>query len=226
MSKTRLDLFTCPQCRKPWKVQIWESVNVTLEPELREKVLSAELWNWKCPHCGHQMHLQWGTVYHDMEHKFMIIYKIQDDDITPETKYAKLELPGMLAGQFDDCTIRTVYDFHSFLERIELLEKELDDIAIEHMRYSLSHFVYPEIAARGDSFFFHAVQQSQNLERKYGEMVFHLDNSTDGQPYTIEVPMQVYYEHKYAVENDSRFQLNGNTCVDQEWIEQQLKRYN
>ena len=72
MSKTRLIKRTCEKCHKEFECDIYESVNVTLDPELREKVLSGEIYKTVCPNCGEVEVSAHPLLYHDMDKKFMI----------------------------------------------------------------------------------------------------------------------------------------------------------
>ena len=72
MSKTRLIKKTCSKCNKEYEYNIFESVNVTLDPELREKVFSGEIYKTVCPHCGEVEVSAYPLLYHDMDKKFMV----------------------------------------------------------------------------------------------------------------------------------------------------------
>ena len=72
MSKIRRIKLVCEECGKEFESTHFDSVNVTLDPNLREQALSGEVFTKKCPHCGHE-HFHFGDLlYHDMEHGFMI----------------------------------------------------------------------------------------------------------------------------------------------------------
>ena len=62
----------CEECGKVFDVTIYESINVTLNPELKEKVIHGDIYCFECPYCHHQHYIQYPFLYHDMEHKFMI----------------------------------------------------------------------------------------------------------------------------------------------------------
>lgn len=72
MSKISKIKKTCHHCNKEYEADIFESVNVTLDPELREKVLSGEIYKTTCPHCGKDEVNAYPILYHDMEKKFMV----------------------------------------------------------------------------------------------------------------------------------------------------------
>ena len=74
MSQLRKETIECPHCHQEGKFDLWTSVNVDLDPELREKIFSEELFMYHCPHCGKVTGIPAGTLYHDMTHGFMIFF--------------------------------------------------------------------------------------------------------------------------------------------------------
>lgn len=72
MSQVRKETIECPHCHQEGEYDLWTSVNVDLDPELREKIFSDELLMYHCPHCGKVTGIPAGTLYHDMTHGFMI----------------------------------------------------------------------------------------------------------------------------------------------------------
>lgn len=74
MSQLRKENIECPHCHQEGEFDLWTSVNVDLNPELREKVFSNELFVYRCPHCGQVTGIPAGTLYHDMTHGFMIFF--------------------------------------------------------------------------------------------------------------------------------------------------------
>lgn len=64
--------LTCPECGEEFDFELYESVNVTLNPELKEKVLDGSIFAPICPKCGHFEVLIHPFLYHDMEKNYMI----------------------------------------------------------------------------------------------------------------------------------------------------------
>ena len=64
--------LTCPKCGEQFEFNLYESVNATLDPELREKVIWGGLFAAVCPKCHHFEVLVHPFLYHDMNRKFMI----------------------------------------------------------------------------------------------------------------------------------------------------------
>ena len=67
MSKNSIKPFTCPTCRNKGDFKMYDSVNVSLDPALREKVLSGEIFEWSCPQCGKAFSIRHDLLYHDMD---------------------------------------------------------------------------------------------------------------------------------------------------------------
>lgn len=51
---------------------MWSSVNVTIDPELKEQLFNAEINRFACKRCGHEAFMPVSLLYHDMEGKFCI----------------------------------------------------------------------------------------------------------------------------------------------------------
>ena len=46
MSRNHIEKVTCPGCGKEADFTVWDSVNTTLEPDLKEKVLTGDLFKF------------------------------------------------------------------------------------------------------------------------------------------------------------------------------------
>lgn len=81
MSEVKKETIICPHCQAKGKMDIWNSVNVDLDPKLREKIFNEELFLYHCPNCGETTGVPYGTLYHDMTHHFMLFFDffIPDD---------------------------------------------------------------------------------------------------------------------------------------------------
>ena len=66
MSMPNETMITCPSCGNEQKFTIWNSVNVSLSPELKQKIISGELINFCCDKCGDKSRLVYPMLYHDI----------------------------------------------------------------------------------------------------------------------------------------------------------------
>lgn len=69
---------TCPQCGHEQETLVWNSINVTRDPELKQKLFNGELNVFKCNTCKHTGLINAPLLYHDMERKYCVQYYPQE----------------------------------------------------------------------------------------------------------------------------------------------------
>jgi len=74
MTKRRRELLKCPDCGRNEEVELFESINVTLHPELKKKLFNCEINVFNCSHCGFRAFVPLSLMYHDMESKICVQY--------------------------------------------------------------------------------------------------------------------------------------------------------
>lgn len=216
MSQVSKEEIICPKCQAKGEFEVWESMNVDLDPTLRDKVLNEKAFIYTCPECGHQIGIPYGTLYHDMTHHFMLFF----DFFKPEDfNYEPIEIP--VLPSTDNYIYRHVTGLWALKEKIYILEKGLNDIAIERMKYMLTHVVSPEMATNKIELFFGDVEIDDDQPEK-GTMRFIFHDKND-EPMIWQVSMQMYYEHCLACDLDPRMKCEGCMNIDAGWIERQLK---
>lgn len=219
MSQVRKEIIECPHCHAEGEFDLWTSVNVDLDPELREKIFSEELFMYHCPTCGKITGIPAGTLYHDMSHKFMLFFEF----FKPEDfDYSPMDMPEGPLGVQEGYTMRIVYDLMRLKEKIVILEHGLNDVAIERQKYMISHVIMPEIAQKGYELYF-AKTEEPDEEFEHGKIFFFYDDEEKQQTITVRFAMDNYYEHKLACELDPRMAVNGCMCVDEGWMSKQMK---
>lgn len=62
----------CPECNIKQNVTIWESVNVTLDPDLKEKLFQGRINVFQCQKCGVRALIPVPLLYHDMTKRFCV----------------------------------------------------------------------------------------------------------------------------------------------------------
>lgn len=218
MSKHCIEHIACPQCSSKGEFIIWESVNVDLNPELRDKIFKDETFLWTCPRCGEQVYVPYDMLYHNMEKQFMLFYS----PFEPETgKYEPLDLPSDLF--LDDYTIRKVYGLKEFKEKIRILECGLNDIVIERMKFMETHILHPYMASNDIELLFHLSNgKDEEIAKEFGDITF-LFKDVDNEVRLCGHSMNYYYELLEAVRIDSRMHAPSGICIDQEWIGNQLR---
>lgn len=218
MSKFHKEEIICPKCQEKGEFDLWESMNVDLDPDLREKVFSDKAFLYVCPQCGQHIVVPYGTLYHDMKHKFMLFF----DFFKPEDfDYSPLEIPNEFG--LEGYTYRVVCGLSQLKEKILILEKGLDDLVIEHMKYMISHVIMPEIAEKGYHLFFDHTEEGTE-EFPFGTIYFCYDDPEQEKIFTIRFAMDNYHEHRLACEMDPRMHIENGMCIDEDWMSIQMKK--
>jgi hypothetical protein len=211
--------MVCPHCLKEGLFDFWMSINVDSDPELRKKIFSDDMFTYKCPHCGYVTRVPFSFSYHDKKHHFMLFYDlIRSDDYD----YEPLGIPEEAFKKNDYRIIREVYGINQLREKILILEKGLNDVAIERQKYMITHFIIPDLAKNGTEFFFHHTEEPTD-EFPYGTIFFVYYDEKEEKVVKVHFAMDDYYEHCKSCDMDPRMEVRGVTCVDEGWISKQLK---
>lgn len=121
MSVLREDSFTCPHCEEKGPLTVWGSVNVTRDPDARRKLEDLSLFEWECPNCGKVCLVLHPCMYHDMANEFMVWFAPDGEEIQEVEQFAQL----------DRYVLRTARTPNEFREKVNILERGLDDRAVE-----------------------------------------------------------------------------------------------
>ncbi len=72
MSLAGKHILQCPKCGHQQETMIWKSVNVTHEPELKNKLFAAEINALDCSQCKNRTFVNTPLMYNDMRLKFCV----------------------------------------------------------------------------------------------------------------------------------------------------------
>ena len=144
MSRNHIESVTCPGCGKEADFTVWDSVNITLDPDLREKVLTGDLFKFTCPECGHTTIVNYPVLYHDMENKIMIYFVMSEEGYQaaydactfsgfPETEDNK-DILKSFQENTHDYLYRIVFTQNSLREKINIFDRGKDDRILELMK--------------------------------------------------------------------------------------------
>jgi CpXC protein len=64
----------CPGCGKKQETMVCHTINVTLNPELREQLLKGEINVFRCESCGTKAFIETPVLYHDMTRQYSVQY--------------------------------------------------------------------------------------------------------------------------------------------------------
>ena len=138
MSMSATNTVTCPQCQHEQDFTVWQSMNVTLDPELKEQLLSGELNAFICQKCAEKTSVAYDTLYHDM--RLGLWLYLSHGDEKPGEDFSRVQ--SMMAK-----TARVPYRYRLVRNRNELVEKilifdaGLDDRMVEIFKLMLGQHI-------------------------------------------------------------------------------------
>ena len=158
MSDCRKEKINCPECGKEFEFTLWNSVNTVINPEMKAKVRSGEIFRYVCPHCGSKVTLSYPMLYHQMEDRVMIWFAPND---TVKAIEALQCTPAGMGEMFSDFVTqykkRVVSSINDLREKLAILDAGLDDCAIEFMKAFGRAQLEQELPGREIQAFFFAV---------------------------------------------------------------------
>ncbi len=134
MSKIIEEKVICPKCGKEQIVKRYESVNVTLEPELKEVIKSGYFFAFTCEECEVKIPMLYPCLYHDMENKKMVwlVPNCSEDQVKEINQInSNQDMVEDLSYGYDN---RIVKNADSFREKIVIWDEDLDDRIIEILK--------------------------------------------------------------------------------------------
>lgn len=129
MSMHHIEKLTCPKCNAEIEFLMHDTVNVTLNPENKAKILDRSLFRTECPGCGVAINVEYPILYHDMKQQIMI-QVCKDPKTAASSPRLDMQIEGfppLDAGY----RVRTVVGTDRLRERIRIFDAGLDDVAIE-----------------------------------------------------------------------------------------------
>jgi len=119
----------CPNCGKAFEVEAVAAINTERDPELKERLLSGELFIRECPHCGARTLAKFPLLYHDPAEKLMIWLSDGSADTEARMQAA------VTGNDFEGYTGRIVDTPGALIEKVKIFDAGLDDISLEMAKF-------------------------------------------------------------------------------------------
>lgn len=119
----------CPNCGKAFEVEAVAAINTERDPELKERLLSGELFLRECPHCGARTLAKFPLLYHDPAEKLMIWLSDGSADTEARMQAA------VTGNDFEGYTGRIVDTPGALIEKVKIFDAGLDDISLEMAKF-------------------------------------------------------------------------------------------
>lgn len=199
-------LVSCKNCNKQTEVELRQSINVALDPELKARVKDGSLFVWECPYCGQRNLALYQTLYHDPDAKLMVWLLPGQAQPPQAVADAVKELEGY--------TLRIVREVGDLIEKVNLHDAGLDDTVLEMCKWVMRRELADKNPDAAD-----AKLRFLRMEGADNELVMAFP--LNGQMQVINVGFNVYEDARgILMRNPSVKPADGFAQVDAAWIEQ------
>lgn len=131
MSRAEVVEIDCPECGKKQKVTIWRTINVTLDPGLKKKLLEGHINHFECRSCGTRAWLGGQfLLYHDMDRRFMVYCcpptSLDDPKFLGQFKPdGRMEMPGIPEQMSAQYHMHVVFDMGELVRYVVFRDRLL-----------------------------------------------------------------------------------------------------
>ncbi|MBF7095261.1 CpXC domain-containing protein [Streptococcus sp. HF-1907] len=132
MTSIFISSLNCPSCGEVSSFERYDRIDVSKTPQFRTSLIDWELFKFTCSHCGHQIIIDYPTLYVDEENKVIIQYlpsNCSDLGSVSSIKKVAVEL------DISKYKYRVVTNLEDFVEKVQIFSEGMDDKAIEFMKY-------------------------------------------------------------------------------------------
>ena len=188
---------SCSKCHKQTEIDVRQSINVALDPELKARVKDGSLFLWECPYCGARNLAKYQTLYHD-----------------PDTKLQPPQAVEEAVKELEGYTLRRVKDVGELIEKVNIHDAGLEDTVLEMCKWVTRR----ELAAKNPAAATAALKFLR-MEGADNELVMAFP--LDGQMQVVNVGFNVYEDARgILLRNPAVRPAPGFAEVNAAWIDQ------
>lgn len=141
MSEKQPYTIKCPKCGETQQVDLYESVNVTRQPELRDQLMTNKINEVTCSACGYAYRVDKPFLYIDQAH-MLLIYLIPTKEEQYDLGEEQFEdfmrnMMSLLPQDFKAPEVQLVFSRVELIERIFLVESGLNPRLIEYIKHKI-----------------------------------------------------------------------------------------
>lgn len=156
MSLSSSRTVNCSNCNHAQEFTVWDSVNGTLDPDLKEKLMRGALFKFTCTRCRNTATVMFPLIYHDMRNHVLICL---ERDGSHEWQEAIQTLEPVVSWS-SEYRWRLVRSLNSLNEKILIFEHGLSDHVIEALKAMLHTRLQPQFKNKSAEIFFSGTNHS------------------------------------------------------------------
>ena len=141
MSAQKTYTIRCPQCSTEHQVELYDSIHVAQQPELKAELFENRLNRVDCPSCDESFRIDKPLLYHDADRN-ILIHCIPDsacsrDEILDEFDESMEALRLTFPEDIEPPRVRLVFSRIELVELIFMIEAGMEERVIEHIKYTI-----------------------------------------------------------------------------------------
>ena len=129
MTLSHVGTIKCSRCSHKQPFTFWESINVSVDPKLKQQLTRGELTTCVCQSCGLEMHITVDCLYHDMDKKVAIWLRYSDEQLSDKEINSRETF-----STITKCTCRVVRSFPDLIDKIRVFDDNFSDHLIELLK--------------------------------------------------------------------------------------------
>lgn len=150
MSLQKSALINCNHCNHEQEINLYSSVNVTLDPDLKDKVIRKNLNVKRCEHCDQTINVVSGFLYHDMQNKLLLALNTSEEE-TEDNNNPFLQQEGYI--------YREVNSYNELLQKINIFTHRLNDTIVEEIASDLKTTLDETVPGKKFNVYFREVKK-------------------------------------------------------------------
>lgn len=141
MSAQKTYSIRCPQCGHEQNVELYDSINVSQQPELKNTLFENRLNRIVCEDCDASFRIDKPLLYHDPDRNILIHWMpdnaVSRDAILDEFDKSMEELRAALPEGVETPRVRLVFERVELVELIFLVEAGMEERVVEYIKYTV-----------------------------------------------------------------------------------------
>lgn len=141
MSERKPYEIKCPKCGEKQQAELYESLNVGKEPELRDLLMANKINEVTCTGCGFSFRVDKPLIYIDQDHELLIflIPASEKQYDTGEDQFNEFirNMLALLPADFRAPEVQLVFNRTELVERIFLTEAGLNARIVEYIKHKI-----------------------------------------------------------------------------------------
>ena len=141
MSLAKTYSIRCPQCDHTQDVELYDSINVAQEPQLKAALLENRLNRVQCESCDTSFRVDKPVLYHDADRNILIHWMPDNacsrEEILDEFDDAMEELRATLPEDMEPPRVRLVFTRVELVELMFMIEANMDERVVEYIKYTV-----------------------------------------------------------------------------------------